>query len=433
MPYSNSFFITISLSNEMMEEIAQGFDDDFDDSIYNKNQFINAAEEVFHFARTKDIDADVTVFDFGRTETIKEENWAEVFGDIAKHLRESAVDGKAVGELSNGKLGVIHDHASSVEDVLEQIRGIIRDKTGTEADLTIDTQTLGGDLTSLSAEDAEKAFRHSIQAISAGDGNFGDAKTLGESLKKLVTDNQDKMVELKSYIDQVNFKFHFQPVAQLYDHELSYYEVLCRFNTGDTKDWVYFARDAGMAAELDLAVCERIVNHLTRKLGGTRTLYAMNMIPASLEEPSFQEKFFEHLEKENNMHERLIIEIMDSRRIKVDENIKSFISELKNRGFKIALDGISANARSIEIIDALDCDYAKLDGSYSDLVLKSEHERSMVRNLAKVCGEKKINLIAKHIETKEHADMFKSVNVNLGQGFYFGEAQSGPAYQAPRE
>ena len=433
MPYSRSFFITISPSNELMEDLAQNLEDEFDDSIYNKQQFINAAEDVFNFARTKDIEADVTVFDFGRTETIKEENWAEVIGDIAKRLKTHAVDGKAVGEIADGKLSLIHGHDTNLDEVLEDIKSAIKEKTGSEEDPAIETQTLEGDLANLSAEEAEKAFQHSIEAIAEGEAQLGDAKTLGESLRTLVTDNENKMAELKSYIEQVNFKFHFQPIAHLRDYELSHYEMLCRFNTGNTLDWITFARDSGMAADLDLAVCERAVNHLTRKLGGTRTMYAMNMLPTSLEKPEFLEGFLAHLDKESNMHERLIIEIVDARHLKLSDDIRLFIKELKNRYFQIALDGISTNAKSVELIQNLPCEFVKLDGVYSDLASQSQHERAMVENLVKVCSEKKIKLVAKNIETKEQADMLKSLNVDLGQGHYFGQAENAPAYQAPRD
>ena len=433
MPYSRSFFITISLTNELMESMAHAIDDEFDDSIYNKNQFIDAAEQVFQFARTTEKEADLTVFDFGRTEAIPEEDWADMMGEIAKKMRDQAIDGRAIAEISDGRLGLIHDDDADMEAIKTQINDLVKEKYPDSPDLDIKSHTIAGSTDELSAEDAEKAFYHTINDLAEGNDISTDIKSLSESLKFLVSDNQDKISEFTSYIDTVNFKFHYQPVVRLSDYELSYYEMLCRFNNGDTKEWIKFGEDAGLAAKLDLAVCERATNHLKNKLGGSSTMYAMNLSYHSLPHADFAEQFNELMEKHQDLSKRLIFEITGARRIAPEAPTKTFIKNLRKQGFKVALDGLGTDAHSIDILNTLECDYVKLHSMHTANIVESGHEQTMLSNLVKLCLDKGVKLIAKHVETKEQADILKSLNVEFAQGFYFGEAEAGAAYAPPKD
>ncbi len=433
MPYSRNFFVTISLSNELMDDMAQPAHDEFDDSLWNKTQFIDAAEQVFHFARTTDKEADLTMFDFGRSETIPEENWAEAMGEMARYLREQALDGKAVAEIADGRLTFIHDHNVNIEEVKAHIESIFKEKDPDGAGLEVKTRTIATNSGEMEPEEAQKAFYHTINELASGKDISDDIQSLSQSLKALVTDNQSKISQLKSFIDTVNFKFFYQPVTNLKDLELHHYEMLCRFPEGDTQDWVTFAQDVELGVDLDLAVCERAITQLTRKLAGSRTPYAINILPGSIEDPAFVEKLMESLDKEDSIHERLIIEITNAKLIKPNSVSSLFTKTLREKGFKITLDSLAANAKGIEILDAIECDTVKMDGYYSELVIKSEHERSMVSHLAKTCKEKKRTLIGKSIESKEQADMLDSLGVQYGQGQYFGEAESAPAYAPPKD
>ena len=433
MPYSHSFFITISLSNELMEQMSSTIDDEFDDSIYNQHQFIDAAEQVFAFAKTTDKEADLTVFDFERTETIPEEDWASIMGDIAKELRNQSLDGKAVAELADGRLGLIHDHNTDMEEIKGKIESLVKEKFPDSGDLDIKGRTIEGSAEELSAEDAEKAFYHTINELSQGNDISSDISNLSESLKTLVSENQEKIQKFTSYIETVNFTFNYQPVAKLNNHELCYYEMLCRFNDGDTKEWIKFGEDAGLAAQLDLAVCERVTNHLKNKLGGSRTMYAMNLSRHSLPDGDFVEQFNELMEKHKDLNERLIFEITGARKISPEPPTQKFIKSLRERGFKVALDGLGADARSIEVLNTLECDFVKLESSYGTTLPDSQHDQTLVANLAKLCLEKGIKFIGKHIETKEQAELMKMLKVEFGQGFYFGKPESQAAYAPPKD
>ncbi|MGB0719402.1 MAG: PAS domain-containing protein, partial [Bdellovibrionales bacterium] len=126
LPPDNHFYITLSLSRALMEKLAEIIqrspelqpaapaqaqarppppvttdftpeDEEFDDTIYNKQSFLDEADKTFEFAKTQNIDADVTVFDFGRTQTLPEEDWAGMMAEMAKYLRSQSLDNSAPG------------------------------------------------------------------------------------------------------------------------------------------------------------------------------------------------------------------------------------------------------------------------------------------------------------------------------------------------
>jgi EAL domain-containing protein (putative c-di-GMP-specific phosphodiesterase class I) len=88
--------------------------------------------------------------------------------------------------------------------------------------------------------------------------------------------------------------------------EATHYEILSRFESGDTQEWIRFGEDAGLAPDFDLAVCERAINHIKFKAGNTRTKFSIDISGQSISDEEFCEKLKEQLAKQKGIAERLV-------------------------------------------------------------------------------------------------------------------------------
>ena len=73
-------------------------------------------------------------------------------------------------------------------------------------------------------------------------------------------------------------------------------------------------------------------------------------------------------------------------------------------------------------------DYLKIDGQYTQKLLTSERDALLIRNLAKMCADLGIDVIAERIEQEDQARRLRDMNIPLGQGYYFAYPDTKSAY-----
>lgn len=489
MPGTKNFYLTLGLSNELMDRLSAAaekkspdplltdpkfkadapFDDSaygkgkvdadkFDDSAYGKStltedkfndslygkygpppdvppgmffspqDFADNAERAFAFAQSQNVKADVTVFDFGRTESIPEKNWADIMGEMARLLRESAVDGQSAMRMENGCVSFIHGTGTDLTKLTEQMQQIIKDKAP-GADIAIQSKTAAGD-PSITPEEAAKALMYVTNEV-AQKGAAAEVVSLQANLEKRSASNTDRLKELQTIIDRADFAIHYQPVVDLQKNEPLHYEMLSRFKQGEPLEWISFAEDVGLGPALDLVLVDRAFNYINFKSGGSRTKFSVNLSRTSLQNMKTFEKLKEKMEQNKKITERVVFEITRIHNI-VDLNTTGkAIAAIKKIGFQIALDDYGAPDRAELFLEKLMPDYVKIDGKFVRAALANETEAKRIKNLIQTCKALGVKAIAEHIETAEQAAFMKAAGGTYGQGFFFGEPSAQLAFKPP--
>ena len=412
--------------------ITTGFtaeDEGEDEVIYNASEFVDEAEKAFKHARENGVDTALTVFDFGRTETIKEENWADMFGRISEFLRSKAVDGKAAAQIADGQYSVLHDENDTADILKAGISEIVDEFNPDGHEVEIETNTIATDLDELSDQQASRALYHAMKAFEENGPEF-QFTGLGEGFKTMVSSNTQKLQDFKSAIERVDFDIHFQPVVNLTTKEAEHYEVLSRLKTGEIEDWVKFGEDAGVATDFDLAVVERAINYVHFKAVATRLKVSVNLSSRSIEDPDFFEKLLDQLSK-RDLKNKIMFEIIESARVSNIKLIDAFISKLQDEGYEVALDDFQLETDSIKNLKNLDVNYIKIDEKYIRRLVDSKKIQKLLKNVVKMCKKFNIKTVAKHVENQEQAEILEKIGVDYVQGHHYGKAQRAPSYISP--
>ncbi len=404
-------------------------DEEFDDTLYNKGEFVDEAERLFEFARTKNIEASMTMFDFGKSETIPEEDWSGAMEKISAFLREEAIKNNAVGEISEGQYSIIHAAETDITALEEKISTLSKELDPDGNGIEIQSQTITADLNELSSHEAARSLFHIVNEFEKS-GLVLEIEGLSSGFKKFVSTNEEKLKEFKSIIERVDFDIMFQPIMNLKTNEADHYETLSRFRQGEISDWIKFGEDSGISGDFDLAVVERTLNYVHYKAATTRTKFSINISSKSIEQKGFAERLEEQLAKRDLKH-RAMLEITDSAHIQDIQKTIEFASKFHNLGYKIALDDFSPAAPLLKYLKDLPIEFIKIDGKYIHKILSSKKNAAQVTQLVQICKKHKIKVIAECVEETIQADLLKEMEVMYAQGYFYGKAAANPSFVPP--
>ena len=433
MPGSSKFYITLGLSNLVMSKIA-GMSPSAPGELLDRSSFVDIAQDTFEFARTLGQDLDMTVLDFTPTEDDRhrmgEENWGNMLDSVASFLQSQSVDGNSAAQIANGRYSVIHDKDVNTDALREKMEKIAEENDPTGEGVNVRAKTITSKLSALSERDAAKALVYTINEFERK-GTELTIETLNNGLQKYAEANAEKMQEFQSLIDRLDFKLHYQAIVDLKTREVSHYEMLSRFNSGDTLEWVMFGEDMGMATKFDAAVCELAINTITRKFAGSRSKFSINLSGQSVEDDEFCMELKEKLTADPTLKDRIMFEITESTHMNDLNKVNQFIETLQAEGFKVALDDFGAGNASFQYIQKLKVDVVKIDGKYIRKLLSSSRDAAMVKNLVRMCQDLNIEVIAEYVEDEDQADVLQEMGVKYAQGFFFGAPQQAPDYRPP--
>jgi len=94
------------------------------------------------------------------------------------------------------------------------------------------------------------------------------------------------------------------------------------------------------------------------------------------------------------------------------------IEKYKKHGYKIAIDDFGSHYSSLSILDTINYDVIKIDGSFISN-MDSEKNRIIVQMIVQIAKLDGKRVIAEAVETKEVQDQLIEMGCFLHQGYYY--------------
>jgi EAL domain-containing protein (putative c-di-GMP-specific phosphodiesterase class I) len=166
----------------------------------------------------------------------------------------------------------------------------------------------------------------------------------------------------------------------------------------------------------------RFLNEHGARFGAGRGLLAVNLSGQSLSEPSFRSFLEERLAELQVPLERICFEITETAAVSDLKRARAFMSELKSRGCRFALDDFGSGLSSFGYLRSLPVDYLKIDGSLvreiGDPVVAS-----MVAAVQQDAKVMHLKTVAEYGENDSIRAMAKKMGVSFAQGYAIGRPQ----------
>lgn len=126
------------------------------------------------------------------------------------------------------------------------------------------------------------------------------------------------------------------------------------------------------------------------------------------------------------MADRVVLEITERAPLHSIPNLGERSRQLRDIGFRLALDDLGAGYAGLGSFAALEPEYVKLDISLVSNVHRSVMKQKLVQSFTLLCRDMGIGVVAEGVETMEERECVRNLGVNLLQGYLL--ARPGPPF-----
>lgn len=357
----------------------------------------------------------------------------EVICEVARRIRERLRGGDVLGRFSGNKFGLILKNCS-VDDMhvaAERFLAGVRDEVvPTRSGPVAVTASIGAVSAPRYARNLDAAINRAQEAFELS--KIRRAGAFSMWLPNIERDAQRRINirvtdEIVTALNERRIVMAFEPVvaAQARDQTV-FYEALVRMKQDDGRfllpsDIVPVAEKLGLIRLVDHRVLELVVAELA---AAPSVHLSLNISPETTMDPDWWASIDSLLRAHPGVAERLIVEITETVAIQDLDDVRGFVSRLKNFGCRIAIDDFGAGYTSFRNLRKLDVDIVKIDGAFVQNIARSSDDRAFVQTLIDLARRLDIKTVAEWVQDEESARLLSGWGCDYIQGHLIGLASS---------
>lgn len=307
----------------------------------------------------------------------------------------------------------------------ERLRSFVERFDFSEESLPLQTMSIG---VASYPEDAENRS----ELVDCADKALYAAKHMGRnrivayrsSMSSLGKDGEVAELEVRQQdalertIEERLFGFAYQPIVDARTERTVAYEALARPTDPEFPNpWLLIkaAERVGKVAPLGRTLREKAVAALERLPADVKLF--VNLHPQELYDPELLaiEDFIKP------WLNRLVFEITEVARIKVQHKVTQLAETLRAGGGLIALDDLGSGYSGLNSLATLLPDFVKLDMALVRRVTVDAKARRLARHLIEFARDEGMKVVAEGIETEAERDIVAGLGVDLLQGYLYGK------------
>jgi len=217
---------------------------------------------------------------------------------------------------------------------------------------------------------------------------------------------------------------YYQPIINLAEGNVSHYEALLRLTDEDGKlcntgELVKTCEVFGLIGRLDQAVVKACFDDVQNLPDGVGV--AINLSGKSIGDLHLLSFIESQITRMGIDPSRLIFELTETAAFFNLDEVRYFVSRIKNLGCRFALDDFGVGFSSFYYIKELEFDYLKLDGSFIANLPRNRNDQVFVRAMVEISRVFDLHVIAEWVEDIETAELLREYGVAYGQGYHFGK------------
>lgn len=208
---------------------------------------------------------------------------------------------------------------------------------------------------------------------------------------------------------------HFQPIVSAADRRRFGYEALMRSSdrslphAGAILDAAERLERVTQLGRANRAIVAEVIANAPESRGlFFVNLHLLDMFDRSLVSP------FSPLTK---VASRVVLEITERSSIDPSMDLRYRVTELRELGFRIAIDDLGGGHARMGSLALSDTDYVKLDMALVRDIDRHPVKQRLVRSLVSVCRDQGIVVIGEGVETEEEAEVLTQTGCDLLQGY----------------
>lgn len=174
-----------------------------------------------------------------------------------------------------------------------------------------------------------------------------------------------------------------------------------------------------LATRIDRWVLRRVLDWMAAPGRGSEAFetIAVNVSGQSVGDQAFLEFAIGLLDEAPNLRGRLCFEITETAVVAHIADAKRFVSEMRARGVRIALDDFGAGASSFGYLKSLKVDTLKIDGQFIRRLASDALDQVAVRCFADIARIAGMSTVAEYVENRDVLVRLADIGIDYAQGY----------------
>ena len=353
-----------------------------------------------------------------------------VISEIARRIRVRLRGGDVLGRFSGNKFGVILKNCT-VDDMniaADRFLVCVRDEVvPTRSGPVSVTASVGGVAVPRYARSTDEALNRAHETLdSAKRRRAGSFLAWKPNVEREAQRRVNIRVtdEIVTALNERRIVMAYEPVVAANTRTKAFYECLVRMEQDDGRvllapDIVPVAERLGLIRLVDHRVLELVVAELAVSADVELSL---NISPDTTMDPDWWASIESLMRAHPGVAERLIVEITETVAIQDIDDLRGFVTRLKNFGSRIAIDDFGAGYTSFRNLRKLGVDIVKIDGAFVQNIARSADDRAFVQTLIDLARRLDIKTVAEWVQDETSAVMLRDWGCDYIQGRLIGLA-----------
>lgn len=417
-------------------------------NLLNRTRFMEELDRTLGLAKRHKTSGVLLFIDLDRFKEVNDTHGHEA-GDallksVADVLERNVRTTDVVARLGGDEFGVIM-HNIDMDRAREKVDKIIDDINALRIDFKgIKLQaTMSIGVVSYPQEDRDTA-----SLIMSADLAMYRAKDMGRNRAYVddqgsADDGRDSIREQLRWVDRLrkalqdgDFEMHYQPLVPSHKTVRPLFEALIRLrdengDLGAPGVFIDAAEHFGLIQELDLAVVNRCFEQqLEMKKLGFEYDVSINLSGRSIGDLNMIETLKANLKNHEDLNPgNFIFEVTETAALHDPAayrdigQIREFMNELHEMGFRFALDDFGTGFSSFAYIKQLKIDVLKIDGSFIRQITTSKNDQLFVRSISDLAKGMGIKTVAEFVEDEKILSKLDELGIDYVQGYYLSRPE----------
>ena len=229
--------------------------------------------------------------------------------------------------------------------------------------------------------------------------------------------------EIKAASRTERFKPHFQPIYDTQTQKVVKFEALLRYTREDgtslpPSTFLTIAKRVRMYSTIMQAVLQETVDVIRR----WKINVSVNISYEDISNPETLQFIEEFLDANPEEANRIDFEILESEIIEDYASVKQFIERMRSCGCGVGIDDFGSGYSNFNLIEKLDVDFIKIDGSLIQGIAEKPRQRYIVESIQDITRKLGITTVAEMVSDKAIYETVRELGIDYTQGWYFAKA-----------
>lgn len=249
-----------------------------------------------------------------------------------------------------------------------------------------------------------------------------------DSMRQKLARESEITEAMQDALDHDEFIAYYQPKHDLKTGKLAGAEALVRWVSPEKgiippDNFIPLFERNGFVTKVDFHVYEQVCKLLRKLLdsGEKPCPISVNLSRVHARSRNFIQKL-EHIANEYEIpHNLLELELTETAILGNENELKSIMNILKEKGFMLSMDDFGTGYSSLNLLKDLPVDILKIDRGFFNQTTINNKEKTVIQDIVAMAHHLDMRVVSEGVETDAQRQFLIDINADIAQGYLFSK------------